>query len=157
MAKREEMKGTEPTSIRLPTGWRDKVTARYAAQMGRPTTAAEITFTAAVIFALGRQFNLRYSEEANTGGRPPKTYSVTVATPHKREIVVAVFDDYAQPWSIASLTNVVVQASLPMTVVTLTADDDGHRESSTMIGRTIGLRMAREMAAAIEDAARGEA
>jgi hypothetical protein len=42
-----------------------------------------------------------------------------------------------------------------MTVVTLTADDDGHQESSTMIGSTIGLRMAREMAAAIEDAARG--
>jgi hypothetical protein len=122
--------------------------------MGLPTTAAEITFTAAVIFALGKQFNLRSSAEANTGGRPPKTYSVTVATPHARELVAAVFDDWAQPWEAAKLVAVKVSPSLPMTVVTLEADDDKFKESSTMVGRTIGLRLAREMAAAIEDAAR---
>lgn len=154
MATRAEQKGTGATSLRLPVGWKEKATERYAAQMGLPTTAAEITFTAAVIFALGKQFNLRYSAEANTGGRPPKTYSVTVATPHARELVAAVFDDWAQPWEAAKLVAVKVSPSLPMTVVTLEADDDKFKESSTMVGRTIGLRLAREMAAAIEDAAR---
>jgi hypothetical protein len=95
---------------------------------------------------------MKYSQEANVGGRPAKTYQVTVATRQTREVVEAVFDDFSQPWAAAILDDVHTSAVIPMTVVTLSAD--GFEESSTMPGRTIGLRLAREIAAAIDAAGR---
>lgn len=152
---KQKKNASEQTSVRMPPGWIDRTKRQYAKDLDLPEDHEVVTFTGAVVYALAQTFGLEYSQEANAMGRPAKTYRVSVATKYPAELVHQMFQLHSQPWQIATLEDVVSGDHVPMTVVTLTSDDDsGFKESSTMNGRTIGLRLAREIAATIDDAGR---